>query len=80
VTSCSALFHHLVALKIFAVNVVVFKSFTFRAYSEFHPEEEGYKFPISSYVQIGRLLGATRGENRWVPNLVNVTDRVTPAV
>jgi hypothetical protein len=59
-------------------------SLTLHTYSEyqyqFRPENEGYKFQISSYVQIGSLVGAKRGENRWVPNLVNVADSVTPAV
>jgi hypothetical protein len=27
-----------------------------------------------------RLLGAKRGENRWVPNLVNMADGVTPPI
>jgi hypothetical protein len=36
--------------------------------------------PILSYVYVERLLGAKRGENPWMPNPVNMTDGVRPAV
>jgi hypothetical protein len=37
-------------------------------------------YPSCSDVRVQRLLGARRGENRLVPNLVDTADDVTPPV
>jgi len=36
--------------------------------------------PIQSFVHIRVSYRARRGENRWMPNLVKMTDGVTPPV
>jgi hypothetical protein len=35
---------------------------------------------VCSDIHVERLLGAKRGENRWVPNLVEMVDGAKPAV
>jgi len=36
--------------------------------------------PELSDIHIERLLGAKRGENRWVPQLMNVVVGITPPI